>query len=326
MSDSKWTKPNRLTEIVLHEVQPAVVGAFPGPSKEFLTGSYSHDFQGVQDGDTVWIVRAKTRTGLDKEDFSSTYFASEEEAKDAVKSLPVGTKYGDGYGYPVRFREIARDTKVEPIKILSMLFGMGDEDAVHFVCYEALATAGVISKETYAISPRVLEWLGEEQVAWMRDEFGENWSAVGRFEYCLHHFPRSSLVCLASELFLAQFVTGDNFVAGYLTKEIEVISSGTEEAALHSLETRKKAGKGGARASRDRRLSNLEIFLREIENLASAVGLFSEERILAQAFESAREREPLMPKSKKTREDYETTLRSEEPFKARYDAVFGKNT
>ncbi|GAB5437850.1 hypothetical protein [Falsiruegeria mediterranea] len=239
--------------------------------------------------------------------------------------MPVGLKYGEGFGFPYRLKELTEKTSTQPINNLSALFGSGDPDAAHFVCYQALAKAGVISENTFQIHPRVLAWVGDEHVAWMQEKFGENWSTVAEFEYCLHHFPRSSLVTLAAELFLAQFITYDDFKAGYLTKEIEAIHGGTEQAAVQSVAIKHRAGKGGARASRDRRLANLESYLQEIEKLASVVGVFSEKRILDQAFESARENNPQMPKSKKSREDYETTLRSEEPFKSRYEAVFRKN-
>ena len=65
--------------------------------------------------------------------------------------------------------------------------------------------------------------------------------------------------------------------------------------------------------------------MNEIENLAGVVDLISEGRIVEQAFEAVQEREPNFPKTKKTLDDYGTALRSEEPFKSRYDAVFHKN-
>lgn len=86
-----------------------------------------------------------------------------------------------------------------------------------------------------------------------------------------------------------------------------------------------KAGIAGGKASRKRRLANLKILIEEIEKLSGVVDLISEERIVAQAIESSQGREPYMPKSKKTLDEYGTALRSEEPFKTRYEAVFRKN-
>ncbi|AXI54921.1 hypothetical protein C1J05_10815 [Sulfitobacter sp. JL08] len=101
-----------------------------------------------------------------------------------------------------------------------------------------------------------------------------------------------------------------------------------EEDALRGIQstvTSKVRGEKGGAASRKRRLANLEILIQEIEKLSQSVGTFSEERIVEQAFEAARDREAKMPSSKRTLDEYGTALRSEEPFKSRYEAVFRKN-
>jgi hypothetical protein len=131
---------------------------------------------------------------------------------------------------------------------------------------------------------------------------------------------------LSAQLFLAFFITYDDFTVGYLTKEILAIAAGTEELATESIDTRKKAGDGGARASRKRKMANLEVVMQEIEKLSSAAGLVSEERLVAQAFEEAELRQASIPKSRRIRDEYGTTLRSEEPFKSRYRAVFHEST
>ncbi len=205
------------------------------------------------------------------------------------------------------------------------MFRRCDDDDVHSVCYRALSEAGVINEWDYETAPRVLEWLGDEHIAWMKEKFGENWSVVAEFEYCLNHFPDSSLASLAAHLFLFQFVTYDDFAAGYYTKEIQSIAGGTEEAAILAKKTQENAGKAGARASRQRRLKNLELLMQEIEQLSDAVDFVSEERIVEQALETAVEKHKDFPKSQKTHADYGTELRSIEHFKSRYEAVFKKN-
>lgn len=325
MSDNKWTQANRLTEVIRHEVRREAVGKGLCPSVEVLQKYYPGEFSEIRVGDPVWTVHLEMRTGLDKLATSFRTFASEDAAKDAVKSRPVGRKYGDGIGYPVRFQEFAQNAPTNPNRILSDLFTVFEGHSIDGICYDALSGAGVKTEAGYSTSDAVKEWVGSDTIAWMKEAFGENWSVVAEFEYSINHFPRLSLACLASQLFLAQYVTEDDFSVGYLTKEIQVIAGGTEQAASHSTEIRKKAGQGGARASRDRRQANLETLMQEIEKLADVVGLIGEDLIVAQAFENARTSQPKMPGTKRTLDDYGTTLRSEEPFKSRYEAVFRKN-
>ena len=139
---------------------------------------------------------------------------------------------------------------------------------------------------------------------------------------CFTIFAHKSL---AARIFLARFVTHDDFSAGYWTKEFEAIYGGTERAAVRSTEAHMKAGVAGGEASRARKLEYLEIVMQEIERLSDVASIMSEDRILAQAFENARKRDPSVPKTSKTQFDYEVTLRSDEPFKSRYQSVFGKN-
>lgn len=122
-----------------------------------------------------------------------------------------------------------------------------------------------------------------------------------------------------------EFVFAAGFTAGRVFSAVQNLMT-LEPAARSSIEARHKAGEAGARASRDRRLQNLELLMREIEQLSGAVGLISEERIIEQALETLAVRQKGFPKSHKTHADYGTALRSEEPFKSRYEAVFSKNT
>lgn len=85
------------------------------------------------------------------------------------------------------------------------------------------------------------------------------------------------------------------------------------------------AGSGGGRASQAKRTERLDAFMSQIEALADLAGKIDEDRILAQAWDNVCKRRNDMPKTPKVRFDYEVDLRSCEPFKARYDAVFRNN-
>lgn len=292
----RWTKPNRLTEVVRHEINKEIVGEFPGPDIEFLREHYSDDFSGIQKGDSVWATRITTRTGLDKESVGGEYYSSLSKAEESLRQLPIGTSFGDGYGYPKRFRELFQGA--DPQILLGHMYSAGEDDLMFGQCYEALHKAGV-KDSRFNTSSTVLEWVGDEHVEWMRDAFGENWTAVAELEYCLNHFADSSLAGLAARVFFAYFVSGDDFSVGYFSKEIEMILGGAEDIASKTKEVQKRAGAAGGKSSHERRIANLEVLMQEIERLAGAVGLISEERILAQAFESTSKRHTEMPKSKK---------------------------
>ncbi|MDG1430999.1 MAG: hypothetical protein P8Q23_05475, partial [Paracoccaceae bacterium] len=225
----------------------------------------------------------------------------------------------------IRFKDFAINCEGKELAMLGAMLLPYEPDDIFHRCYVSLAGAGVITKDSYKTSPAVLEWVGEENIEWMRESFGENWSCVAELEYCVNHFPRSSLASLAAEFMFSHFVVGDDYSCGYLAKQIEAIFGGVEEVAASTLETRKKAGAGGGRFSSERRRENLEVLMQEIEGLASVVEHMSEDAIFEQAFVNAKRRHRSMPATKKSREAYGTALRSEEPFRSRYFSVFRKN-
>lgn len=95
--------------------------------------------------------------------------------------------------------------------------------------------------------------------------------------------------------------------------------------AVQDAKRKSKAGLVGGNKSRQRRLDNLEALIVELEAFSDVAGRFPEQALFDQAWANAAASIDL-PKSKKSREDYGVQLRSDEPFKSRYDAVFGKNT
>jgi hypothetical protein len=64
--------------------------------------------------------------------------------------------------------------------------------------------------------------------------------------------------------------------------------------------------------------------LKQFEQLKEQVGEFSNEVIVDEAFKRATEIDPLVPKSKPSRDGYVTALASEPHWKSRYWAVFNK--
>lgn len=85
------------------------------------------------------------------------------------------------------------------------------------------------------------------------------------------------------------------------------------------------AGSGGGKSSSSKRIIKLKAFMEQIEALSGLVDLVTEDRIFAQAWDNAVATGVDMPKTPKVRFDYEVQIRSIEPFKGRYQAIFKKS-
>ncbi len=315
MSENKWTRPNRRTRVLSRELGQETVNQFPGPRTEVLQ-SLGGPLAELRDGDAVWMVITRFKAGLDREASSFSYFASLEEAEADIQRLPVGASFGEGIGFPKRFMDVPKGS-------LPFFFGSGGDD-YWFIVFEALQSAGVVA-ESNQISAQVLEWVGDESVTWMREQFGENWEGVAILEYCVNHFPMSSLVTLSALVQFFEFCTDDGFSAGYFVRQLEAIYDGVEELALSASETRKKAGLGGGGVSSARRLERLSGLILEIEKLAHLVPYVSEDRIFSQAWDNLAALRGDLPTSPATRKEYQVVVKCDPPFKERYARVFAKD-
>lgn len=100
-----------------------------------------------------------------------------------------------------------------------------------------------------------------------------------------------------------------------------------ESKIVQRAEQFQKAGSGGGQNSRNRRTKRLEAFMNAIEELRDLFPRIGEDAIVKQAFENAAEKySNFWKQGPGQSERYATDLRSEEPFKQRYFAVFKKST
>ena len=325
MTDNEWTKARRFKVVIESRKFEEVVGEGLGPPLELLNASNDDKLKRLKKGDTVWKARVITQTGLDKEERFLSLFVDANEADSWLAMFALGTKVDEKFRFAGDIRSFVESLGENAASKLSNLYLNANPDDSFGKYYKALAGAGVISEETFDPSPKVIEWLGDQHLKYLKRQFGENWEFVAEYEYTIAHYPPSSLAHLSALFFFYYFVSRDDYCCGYVAKEIEAIRGGAEPLALKSLETRKRAGKGGGKSSSERRTKCLEALMSELERLSDMRDAFSEERIFEQAMDNVSALDTGFTKTKKTRESYAITCRSEEPFKSRYEAIFRRN-
>lgn len=146
--------------------------------------------------------------------------------------------------------------------------------------------------------------------------FSADWYLCHAFQHLLRCIKTSGV-----EQLREAFLFGKALAEGNWKERSEDVFAAGKREKMRS----EKAGAGGGDSSSQRRLRNLEAVMVEIETMSHLVGQMSDERILSQAFDNVAAKKPGFPKARKTRENYETTLRSDQQFKARYQAVFMKS-
>jgi hypothetical protein len=269
----------------------------------------------------LWTVWVSIKVGMDRSSSSIHIFKSEQEAEEFRDKYPLGMHLNDEEApWPIDFRKhFKRDLSG------SDLFFAAGGDPKFSIIYECLYSAGVIDERNFRVSEKVLDWAGPDRIAWAEAREPENWECLVELEYCTYHFPRSSLAYMAAQFQVNYFVLEDDYSAGYLMREIEVILGGAVTVAEQVLSARKSAGQAGSQASQSAKRKRLLMFMAEIEKLDDLVGRMAEEVILGQAFQNAIEQDKVLWRQGRGQQaEYETVLRSEPEYRVRYYNVFDR--
>lgn len=115
-----------------------------------------------------------------------------------------------------------------------------------------------------------------------------------------------------------------SFVAGFSAATLLKKPLEYDAVALH--EVKRKRAEASGKLSNRKRAARVASFMAEIEALAHLYPMMSEQRIVDQAFENAVAKAPDLWRQGKGQKDayLSDDIRSKEPFKSRYYAIFGK--
>ena len=317
MDTDKFTRATERTIVVGHHVSKTEKGDLLHPHPSIFD---ENDPAYLSDGSAIWRAIITYKSGFEELKSVISYFLSEHEATEYLKKFPIGASFDSWKKLPKQsLREPDGSFRPNP----SLFFSAGGDVPFDKV-YECLEKAEVTSG-TGRTSQKVLDWIGRESIASAKQEFSENWSVVVELEYCAHHFPRSSLAFMAAQLQYNYYISLDDYSVGYLVRRILDVLGGAEDLAVSALEARKSAGRAGGDSSSSKKTIRLTAFLQEIEALSDLVGRIGEKAILNQAFSNAIAADPVLwRQGRGQQEEYETILRSENGFMARYHAVFQK--
>ncbi len=208
---------------------------------------------------------------------------------------------------------------------LDDLFSVATDD-FHGDCYEALFGAGVID-ESYKFKKEHLDRIPKQKIKWAKKQFNDNWLTVLMTDFTLSNFPYTSLVSYAARIFFNHYVTEDDFLVGYLWREMTMLIE-QEPLAIKYSETRKSAGQGGGEASSTKKQMRLESLLSNLEELIAenpALNEISDIAVAELAVKRAKALSPdLWSQGQGQLENYLTEIASKQPYKKRYDAIFHK--
>lgn len=276
----------------------------------------------------VWQVWIQTRSGFLPEVSSVNYYLSEAEALAATEQHQLGATIDDIAVSSGPLKKWSREY-LEKTGHLNFIAAAGDGDL--YLPWEVLKTSGLTDARGVYPSKLVIDFLGPEKTDDLQERYVGNWISVAVFQYCWMNLPHSSPAYVAAACNYNFFVANDDFSAGYLLRDLEILVYGVEAEATKAMEMRKKAGEKGKEASSKARTSRIASLLDGMEKVAlrnpdiCALGVKSLATLGLK--EAERENPSLWAQGRGQAEEYLGEIRRGEAgkgFQSRYHALFPK--
>lgn len=208
----------------------------------------AHAIRGGEDASEAWTVLLTTRTGLQPPRVSAFTFGDQVQLNNFLQDNQLGKDLADKKGIDHLSKEFVQ-------KLISsgsqLGVAAGDSDAS--LAFDVLGDAGIYAGRHGPLSEEVKESLGQERLQEIQASFGNNWKVAAAFEYCFLQLPQSSPAFVAAFHQFHYYITEDDFSAGYLLRDLEVLVHRVEETAQKAIDRSKKAGHSGSKKSKQAR-------------------------------------------------------------------------
>lgn len=216
------------------------------------------------EAEEAWQIFTTTRDGMKPAKTKLFYVFSEEEANVYHAKYPIGSELSEQLLSKQTSRHLIRQIMSAP----SLGFGVASGDSEEPLAFDVLGDAGIYQERYGPLSKEVIENIGHERVAELKETFGENWNIAAAFEYCWVELPHSSPAFVAASYQYHYYITEDDFSAGYHWRDLEVLVDEVEETARKAIETRKRAGKTGSKKSMQAREARRDGLMEALEVVA----------------------------------------------------------
>ena len=216
-----------------------------------------------------WSVEVDTRTGMFPIDAGALTgrFRSKDAAEEFAARFVVGSEvndqseidqaypFGGAYSREQFEAHFERGLLARPWKVIA-----GQDQMATGILQEAGVTGSASG-----ISKATAETLGKDRLERLKTLFKGNWATAAAFEFCWYNLPHSSPAYLAASYQYHRYITGNDFSAGYLWREIEYVTSGIEAEANKALMMRRSAGEKGSKASSSARKMRIAALMEALE-------------------------------------------------------------
>lgn len=220
----------------------------------------------------VWLAMVRTKTGLLPDNIGFLTFETEAQAREFERKNPPGTVLPEKTSAEVdtELREWLESIMDGPSA--GVFLNVGGDDG--YLAWQILSESGV--NDGINTSKHVIDYLGSKRVEALKNIHGGNWNVAAEFEYCWLNYDKSSPTFIAAAYEYHTYITGNDFSAGYLLRDLECLVHGIEAGAMKAKSILAAAKAGGAarsansKAQRDAVLDEMARLIGEGKSVSSA--------------------------------------------------------
>lgn len=262
-------------------VRREVIRCAPGDSL------YPRNLLDEDDPSDIWMAFLTTRTGMMPTQTVCWLLRSADEAQSFERDFQVGREIDETGAKAPGKERIRREYIQNMIDGGGQLLGVAAGDEESGLAFEVLDKAGVTVG--LGISRAVTVFLGKQRIGMLKSRYRDNWRVAAVFEYCWLNFPHSSLAYVAAAYQFHHYITHDDFSAGYLWRDLEILANEVETKAEKSTRVVQAAVAGGkaraatTQAARRTIISQMENMVSEGMSVTSAAQVLSRRGVGASA-------------------------------------------
>ncbi len=192
------------------------------------------------------MTMLRTKSGSLPEQTSIFLHETKEAAEAEMEAHPVGSFFDPEPNENDPFSTGGRiwgEKMFDDPQIGAVFLSAPNDD--NYLAWRTLEEAGL--SDGYRITPKVASFLGVDRIEKLRALYHDNWQAVAEMEYCWYNFDSSSSAYVAAQKQYNYFVSQNDFAAGYLQRDLEILVEGVEEAVERANDFFEKQSKRSAR-------------------------------------------------------------------------------
>lgn len=217
----------------------------------------------------LWMTTLTTKSGSLPERTSMFVHESKEASEAILAAHPVGSFFDPEPNENDPFQNGSRiwgEKIFNDPQIGAVFLSAADDD--NYLAWRTLKEAGL--NDGYRIAPKVVSFLGEDRIEKLKALYDDNWQAVAEMEYCWYNLDCSSSAYVAAQKQYHYFVSQDDFAAGYLQRDLEILVEGVEEAVARANEffekQSKRSAQGGAANAEKAKLRRTRFYSLALES------------------------------------------------------------